>query len=206
MSGEPVIRPARPDEGDLVAELLYETAGGMYDLFAGGRDRAARILRAAYVRRGNSASHEVVSLAEMDGELIRPVVQKKLPALPPGGCGVAYVDGVARGHLLAAERGADGQRYILCDRHVSLRAFAEGVVRAAHRGRAPATMPVPVAHAVSLVGEGVARALRKPPLLPRGQLLFFLWDAAPDSSKAQDELGWEPTLLEDGLAAAVAAL
>lgn len=67
MSGEPVIRPARPDEGDLVAELLYETAGGMYDLFAGGRERASRILRAAYVRRGNSASHEVVSLAELGG-------------------------------------------------------------------------------------------------------------------------------------------
>ena len=144
--------------------------------------------------------------ASMDGELIKPVVQKKLPALPPGGCGVAYVDGVAHGHLLAAERGADGERYILSDRHVSLRALAEAVVRAAHRGRVPPTMPRPVAQAVSLAGEGVGHLLRKPPLLPRGQLKFFLWNAAPDSSKAQDELGWEPTLLEDGLAAAVAAL
>ena len=55
-------------------------------------------------------------------------------------------------------------------------------------------------------GELVARASGRAPLLPRGQLLFFLWDAAPDAGKAQDELGWEPTLLEDGLAAAVAAL
>jgi ribosomal protein S18 acetylase RimI-like enzyme len=67
VSGEPVIRPARPDEGDLVAELLYETAGGMYDLFAGSRERAGRILRAAYTREGNSASYEIVSLAEVDG-------------------------------------------------------------------------------------------------------------------------------------------
>ena len=67
MSAEPVIRPARPDEGDVVAKLLYETAGGMYDLFAGGRDRAARILRAAYGRDGNSASREVVVLAELEG-------------------------------------------------------------------------------------------------------------------------------------------
>jgi GNAT superfamily N-acetyltransferase len=64
---EPVIRPARPEEGDVVAELLYETAGGMYDLFAGGRERARRILRAAYRRRGNSASHETILLAEVDG-------------------------------------------------------------------------------------------------------------------------------------------
>jgi GNAT superfamily N-acetyltransferase len=65
----PVIRPARDDEADAVAELLYETAGGMYDLFAGTRERAARILRAAYVREGNSASHEVVSLADVDGRI-----------------------------------------------------------------------------------------------------------------------------------------
>lgn len=144
--------------------------------------------------------------ASIDGDFIKPIVEKKLPALPPGGLGVVYVDGVARGHLLAAERGEDGERYILSDRHVSLRALAEGVVRVAHRGRVPPTMPRPVALAVSALGEPVARALGKPPLLPRGQLLFFLWDAAPDSSKAQDDLGWEPTLLDDGLAAAVAAL
>ena len=144
--------------------------------------------------------------ASLDGELIRPVMEGKLPALPPGGLGVVYVDGVARGHLLAAERGEDGERYILSDRHVSLRALAEAVVRTAHRGRVPFTLPLPLAHVLSVLGEPVARGLGKPPLLPRGQLLFFLWDAAPDSGKAQDELGWEPTLLEDGLAAAVAAL
>ena len=67
MSGEPVIRPARPDESDVVTRLLYETAGGMYDLFAGGRERAARILRASYARDGNSASRETIVLAEVDG-------------------------------------------------------------------------------------------------------------------------------------------
>jgi dihydroflavonol-4-reductase len=144
--------------------------------------------------------------ASLDGEFVRPVVEGKLPALPPGGLGVVYVEGVAKGHLLAAERGEDGERYILSDRHVSLRGLAEAVVRTAHRGRVPPTLPRGVAHFLSAIGEPVARALGKPPLLPRGQLLFFLWDAAPDSGKAQDELGWRPTLLEDGLAAAVAAL
>jgi dihydroflavonol-4-reductase len=144
--------------------------------------------------------------ASVDGEFIKPVIEKKLPALPPGGFGVVYVDGVASGHLLAAEKGVDGERYILCDRHVTLRGLAEAVVRVAHRGRVPPSIPRPVAQAMSGLGELVARAIGKPPLLPRGQLLFFMWDAAPDSGKAQDELGWEPTLLEDGLAAAVAAL
>jgi nucleoside-diphosphate-sugar epimerase len=133
-------------------------------------------------------------------------VEKKLPALPPGGFGVVYVDGVASGHLLAADRGEDGERYILSDRYVSIRELAEAVVRAAHRGRVPPSMPRPLARAVSAVGEQVSHRLGARPLLPEGQLKFFLWDAAPDSGKAQDELGWRPTLLEDGLAAAVAAL
>jgi len=63
------VRPPADDEADVVADLLYETAGGMYDLFAGGRDRAARILRAAYERDGNSASREVVTVAEVDGRI-----------------------------------------------------------------------------------------------------------------------------------------
>lgn len=65
----PAIRQAGADEVDPVVQLLYETAGGMYDLFAGGRERAARILRAAYVRDGNSASRDTVSLAEIDGRI-----------------------------------------------------------------------------------------------------------------------------------------
>jgi ribosomal protein S18 acetylase RimI-like enzyme len=47
--------------------LLYETATGMYDIYAGGARRALRILQAAFVRGGNSASREVVWVAEVDG-------------------------------------------------------------------------------------------------------------------------------------------
>jgi len=46
-------------------------------------------------------------------------------------------------------------------------------------------------------GEALSRVIRRPPLLPRGQLHFFLWNAAPRSDKAQRELGWRPTELRD---------
>jgi ribosomal protein S18 acetylase RimI-like enzyme len=61
------IRPAAPEDADAVARLLYATATGMYDVYAGGRRRALRILRAAYARPGNSASREVVWVAELGG-------------------------------------------------------------------------------------------------------------------------------------------
>ncbi len=144
--------------------------------------------------------------ASLEEDLFRPLVRKRLPVLPPGGMGVCFTTGVAAGHLLAAERGQPGERYILCDRHVSMRELSEAVVRLAGRGRIPPAIPVGLAQAVSIAGEGVARVLRKPPLLPRGQLYFLRWNAAPDSSKAQSELGWEPTSLDDGLTRTLASM
>jgi nucleoside-diphosphate-sugar epimerase len=146
------------------------------------------------------------SSVSIDGEMFAPLIRGALPAMPPGGLGVCFDAGVARGHLLAAERGRDGERYILCDRHVLLRELAASVVRAAGRGRVPPTIPAPLASVSARAGEALARAAGLPPLLARGQLHFFLWNAAPDATKAQEELGWEPTALEDGLRAAVRAL
>jgi dihydroflavonol-4-reductase len=131
--------------------------------------------------------------------IFEPVVRKRLPALPPGGTGYAFVHGVAEGHLLAADKGADGERYILADGYASFREIAQMVREIAGRGRVPPKMPVPVAKAIAAAGEGISRVIRRPPLLPRGQLTYFLWQAHPDSSKAQRELGWRTTPLSDGV-------
>jgi dihydroflavonol-4-reductase len=131
--------------------------------------------------------------------LFEPVVRKRLPAVPPGGTGYAFVEGVAEGHLLAADKGADGERYILADGYASFRELAETAKRVAGRGRIPPTMPIPVAKAIAGIGAGISRVIRRPPLLPKGQLIYFLWQARPDSSKAQRELGWETTPLDEGV-------
>ena len=134
-----------------------------------------------------------------DKGMFEPIVKKRLPALPPGGSGLAFAPGVATGHLLGAEKGKDGERYILADTYAEFRDLAETVVRVAGRGRVPRVMPIPVAKAMAGVGEGISRMIRRPPLLARGQLTYFLWQAHPDSSKAQRELGWTPTPLEEGV-------
>jgi len=139
------------------------------------------------------------STVSFDKGMFEPLVRKRLPALPPGGSGLAFSPGVAAGHLLAAEKGNDGERYILADTYADFRELAETVVRVAGRGRVPPRMPVPVARAFAAVGEGISRLIRRPPMLARGQLEYFLWQARPDSSKAQSELGFTPTPLEEGI-------
>jgi dihydroflavonol-4-reductase len=144
--------------------------------------------------------------ASMEEDFFRPLVRKRLPAVPPGGMGVCFTEGVAAGHLLAADRGRPGERYILCDRHVSMRELAETVVLVAGRGRVPLILSPRLARVMATAGESLSRIIRRPPLLPSGQLHFFLWNAAPDSSKAQEELGWEPTALEDGIRRTLGAM
>jgi dihydroflavonol-4-reductase len=135
----------------------------------------------------------------LEKQLIEPVARGVLPALTPGGMGVVHARGVAAGHLLAAEKGRDGERYILSDRHVTLKELARTVVRVAHRGRVPPVLPVPLARVTAAAGDALAKRTGITPLVSRGQLEFLLWNAAPDSTKAQEELGWEPIPLEDGI-------
>jgi dihydroflavonol-4-reductase len=135
----------------------------------------------------------------LDEDMIRPLVRGRLPALPPGGMGLVHTSGVAEGHLLAADKAPDGERYILSDAYVTTRELAEKVVEVAGRGRVPPTMPRAVARSLAFAGEGVSKLIRRPPLLSRGQLYYFDWQARADSSKAQRELGWKTTPLEEGL-------
>jgi dihydroflavonol-4-reductase len=141
-----------------------------------------------------------------ENQVFEPVVRKRLPAVPPGGTGYAFVEGVAEGHLLAAERGIDGERYILADGYANFRELAETAKRIAGRGRIPPTMPVPVAKAVAAVGAGISSVIRRPPLLPNGQLEYILWQGHPDSSKAQRELGWKTTPLDEGVRKTLASM
>ena len=147
--------------------------------------------------------------ASIERDLLRPVVEGRrsaAPVLPPGGFGVLFSEGAGAGHLLVAERGKPGERYILCDGHVTLAELARTAVRLAGRGKVPPTLPIPLAKAMAAAGEPIARLTGKPPLLPKGQLLFFLWNTAPDSAKAQRELGWQPTPIDDGVRATLASM
>jgi dihydroflavonol-4-reductase len=126
--------------------------------------------------------------AGVDG-FIRDAVRGRLPALPPGGLTLAYVEDVAAGHIAAFDRGTPGERYILADGFATNREACRAAVDAAGRGRVPPTLPGPAARALAVASEGVSRVIRRPPLIGTGQLTFLQWQARADSSRARSELG-----------------
>jgi ribosomal protein S18 acetylase RimI-like enzyme len=67
---EPQIRRARPRDAEAAARLVHESAGGVYDRFAGGAERAQAVLRDAFGRTGSNASAEVMWVAELNGEVV----------------------------------------------------------------------------------------------------------------------------------------
>jgi GNAT superfamily N-acetyltransferase len=63
-----VVRAARPD--DRADALLYASAAPYYAAYAGGPERARRLLRALYPRARHTASWEVCRVAEAGGAVV----------------------------------------------------------------------------------------------------------------------------------------
>jgi ribosomal protein S18 acetylase RimI-like enzyme len=61
------VRRARADDASSAVPLLYGSAEQVYRRYAGGGERALRMLHRAFAHEGNIASWEVTSLAEVDG-------------------------------------------------------------------------------------------------------------------------------------------
>jgi len=134
---------------------------------------------------------------------IRDAIRRRLPATPPGGMTLAFVDDVAAGHLAAFDRGRPGERYILADGYAPMRELLSLAVAEAGRGRVPPRLPVGMAKGMARAGEAVARLIRRPPLLGSGQLTVLLSEARASNEKARTELGIEFTPLAEGVARTV---
>ena len=63
------VRRAEPADFQTAARLLHHSAADMYDRFAGGQERALRLLERSLAEPGNASSAEVVWVAEVDGRV-----------------------------------------------------------------------------------------------------------------------------------------
>ena len=128
------------------------------------------------------------------GQVVLDAACGRMPAYVDTGLNIVHVDDVARGHLLAFERGVAGERYILGGQDMSLReilaVIARLVGRAPPRVRLPygAVLPIAyVAEALSRVTGRTGRITLEAVRMSRKRMFF-------SSVKAQRELGyaWRP--------------
>ena len=135
------------------------------------------------------------------------ILNRQAPLLPPGGVSVLYVDGCTDAHVAAAERGVNGERYLLSDGHVTNADLARRVLAAAGSSKGPPpNAPAWLLRAVAAASAPLARTFGFKPIIAPGQLSFLMWNVKVDATKAQRELGFVPTPLDEGVAKTVAFL
>jgi len=137
------------------------------------------------------------------GKIIVDFLNRKMPAYLDTGLNLIDVEDCARGHILAAEKGRIGEKYILGNENLTLRqkfAILEELTGLpAPRVRLPYT---PILFAAYL-NDWVARLTGKEPLIPLSgvqmakKLMFF------DSRKALGELGLQQRPAREALGRAV---
>lgn len=132
--------------------------------------------------------------------LLRGLWERKVDHVPPGGVSVLFARGGNEALLAAAERGRVGERYLLADAHHSLHDFAQAGYRVLGEQREIRVLPLCMLRLLAVLAEAVARPLNRKPLVSREQLSYSSWDVRIDASKAQRELGFVPTPIEEGMA------
>jgi hypothetical protein len=105
------------------------------------------------------------------------------------------------GHVLAAERGAPGRRYVLCGATLTTAEAFALLSRVSGRAVRPRIVPAPVASAAGAVVEAAFRLARRHPPFCRAMVRTMLHGHAYDGSRAAAELGLRYTPVEETLVA-----
>ncbi|MGH9841130.1 MAG: hopanoid-associated sugar epimerase [Blastocatellia bacterium] len=139
------------------------------------------------------------------GEIVLRFLHGRMPAYVHTGLNLIDVEDVARGHILAWQRGRRGERYILGNRNLSLKAMLD--LLAAITGKRAPRIAIPhfVPLAVAFVDERVlAHYFGKTPRVPVYSVQMSRKPMYYDSSKAIRELGLPQSPIERALEKAVA--
>jgi dihydroflavonol-4-reductase len=124
------------------------------------------------------------------GRIVIEYGRGRIPVVPPGGMCVVDVDAVVRGHLLAAERGRAGERYILGGENLPHRQIATTIAEVAGRRAPRLIVPRGLLGPAALLIDAFNRISPWPPLVVGEQVRLSGVDFYFDSSKAARELGY----------------
>lgn len=133
------------------------------------------------------------------GSLLALVATGRFPFYFGYSSEVVGIEDAARAMLLAAERGRNGERYIISDRYMSVRELHE-IAATAVGSRPPRIgIPMSVLRAGARVNDALAGLLHRDlPFAYVGMRMAELMSPL-DHGKAERELGWKPEPVEDSI-------
>jgi dihydroflavonol-4-reductase len=130
------------------------------------------------------------------GAMIVDIVNRDMPGYIDGAINVIDVEDVALGHLLAAERGTIGERYILGNENITVARFFELIAQIAGVKAPRLKLPYRIALLLAYLLECGARVTRKPPVVSVSQVVLGSMGEHFDNSKAVNDLGLRLTPIE----------
>ena len=137
------------------------------------------------------------------GEFILNILNKKMPGYYDGGLNLVDVEDVARGHIMAAQKGKIGERYILGNENMTMKEFFDLVAEIGNVDAPKSKISYPMAITLAYIYKVITAITRKEPFITEatakmiGQYLYY------DSSKAIKELGLPQTPIRTTIEKAV---
>lgn len=203
-----------PDGDGPIVEVERFSQDAVVGLYAKSKAEAATMVLEAVRHRGLHAV--VIHPSGLIGPgdegvthmtaLIAVAMKGRLPAVVKGGYDFADVRDVADGLLAAAEKGADGECYILSNRFVSIRELVDLVCKYSHARKVRLTLPLGLAKLAAPFCEIYYHLRKQTPLFTRYSLYTLQSKAHFSHAKADAELGYRARSLEETIADTVAWL
>jgi dihydroflavonol-4-reductase len=137
------------------------------------------------------------------GRIILDFLRGKMPAYVDTGLNVVAVEDVAAGHLLAAEKGRVGERYILGGRNMTLKEILDALSAITGRRAPRVKLPHVVALMAGYADEMYSRVAGREPQIPVEGVKMSRHKMFVESDKAARELGFKPGKIEPALERAV---
>lgn len=137
------------------------------------------------------------------GKIIVDFLRGKMPAYIDTGLNLVDVRDVARGHLLACERGRPGERYILGAENLTLGQILARLSSITGRPAPQIQLPYAVAYVAGVITTAWANVSGKPPLAPLDAVRMAGKKMFVTPEKAHRELGFQPGPVDAALTRAV---
>ena len=137
------------------------------------------------------------------GRIILDFLLGRMPAYVDTGLNFVSVEDVAEGHLLAAQRGKIGERYLLGGRNMTLKELLDALARITGLAAPAKRIPHWLALIAACAETGYSRVMGREPRIPIEGVRIARHRMFVNDAKARKELGYQPGAVEAALERAV---